>query len=127
VLVIVVRHAKAQDGQPDALRPLTDAGEAAAKQLGVTLAARGPQVVVASPLLRAKQTATAISEACGVDLVIDDRLAPGATADDLREVVAGRGETVVTVGHQPDCSEIVFALTGRSVDFPAGGFAEVEV
>ena len=127
MLVIVVRHAKAQDGQPDALRPLTDKGEAAARQLGETLAGREPQVVIASPLLRAKQTAAAIAEACGVELVIDDRLAPGATADDLREVVAGHGETVVTVGHQPDCSEIVFALTGRSVDFPTGGFAEVEL
>ena len=32
----------------------------------------------------------------------------------MRAAVAGRGETVVAVGHQPDCSEIVLELTGRT-------------
>ena len=55
------------------------------------------------------------------------RLAPGATADDVREAAAGRGETVVAVGHQPDCGEIVLALTGREVPFPPGGVQELEL
>jgi phosphohistidine phosphatase SixA len=42
-------------------------------------------------------------------------------------VIAGRGDTVVTVGHQPDCSEIVFELTGREVPFSTASFYEVEV
>ena len=58
---------------------------------------------------------------------IDERLAPGATAESVRAAVEGRGETVVTVGHEPDCSEIVYALTGREVSFPTAGFAEVEL
>jgi hypothetical protein len=33
----------------------------------------------------------------------------------------------VAVGHQPDCSEIVFALTGTEVDFAPGAFHEVEL
>jgi len=32
---------------------------------------------------------------------------------------------VVVVGHQPDCSEIVFALTGRQEPFAPGAFLEV--
>jgi phosphohistidine phosphatase len=83
--------------------------------------------VISSPLLRAVETATPIAEAAGVELEIDTRLAPGATADDIRALVAGRGETVVIVGHQPDCSEIVFELTGRDVAFPTAGFHEVEL
>ena len=39
-------------------------------------------------------------------------LAPGATAEGVKAAAAERGETVVVVGHQPDCSQIVAALTG---------------
>ena len=95
--------------------------------LGERLADRRPDAVVSSPLLRARETAAAIAEAAGLEAEVDERLAPGADADDLRAAVAGRGETVVTVGHQPDCSEIVLALTGREVHFPTAGFAEIEL
>ena len=71
--------------------------------------------------------ASLIARACGHDAEADDRLAPGATADDLRDAAAGRGETVVAVGHQPDCSEIVLELTGREVRFPPGGVQELEL
>jgi phosphohistidine phosphatase SixA len=95
--------------------------------LGELLAERRPDAVVSSPLLRARETAEAIASAAGLQAAVDERLAPGADADDLRAAVSGRGETVITVGHQPDCSEIVLALTGREVQFPTAGFAEVEI
>jgi len=95
--------------------------------LGELLADRQPDAVVSSPLLRARETAQAIAGAAGLEAEVDDHLAPGADADDLRAAVDGRGDTVVTVGHQPDCSEIVFELTGREVDFPTAGFAEVDL
>ena len=125
--MIVVRHAKAAPGDPDDLRPLTEQGREAARMLGELLAERRPEAVVSSPLLRARETAQAIAGAAGLQATIDERLAPGADADDLRAAVAGRGETVITVGHQPDCSEIVLVLTGREVQFPTAGFAEVEL
>jgi phosphohistidine phosphatase SixA len=34
---------------------------------------------------------------------------------------------VVVVGHQPDCGDIVLALTGREQSFPPGGVAAVEL
>ena len=125
--MIVVRHAKAAPGEPDDLRPLTDQGREAARMLGELLAEREPDAVVSSPLLRARETALAIAGAAGVEADVDERLAPGADADDLRAAVDGRGETVVTVGHEPDCSEIVLALTGREVQFPTAGFAEIDL
>jgi phosphohistidine phosphatase SixA len=82
---------------------------------------------VSSPFLRARETAEAIAAAAGLVAAVDEHLAPGADADDLRAAVAGRGETVVTVGHEPDCSEIVLELTGRRVQFPAAGFAEIDL
>jgi phosphohistidine phosphatase SixA len=125
--VILVRHAKATPGKPDELRPLTQSGRLAATMLGELLAERRPDAVVTSPLRRALETAEAIATAAGLEPVVDERLAPGATVERLRAAVAGRGERVVAVGHQPDCSEIVLALTGREIAFPTAGFAEVEL
>lgn len=124
---ILVRHCEAAPGSPDELRPLTPAGRAAAKALGERLADERPAAVLCSPLLRARETAEAIARACGLEAEMDDRLAPGARLDDLRAAVAGRGDTVVAVGHQPDCGEIALAATGEQVAFPPGGFVELEL
>jgi phosphohistidine phosphatase SixA len=127
VRVILVRHAKADPGHPDELRPLTPAGREGARVLGLLLAEREPDAVVTSPLLRARETADALAEVAGLEAVVDERLAPGAGVDALRAAVAGRGETVIAVGHQPDCGEIALALTGRELSFPTAGFAELEL
>jgi phosphohistidine phosphatase SixA len=127
VRLFLVRHAEAAAGEPDDLRPLTVAGRNTARELGARLAAEQPDAVVSSPLLRARETAAAIAEAAGLEVEPDERLAPGATADDVRSATAGRGDTVVAVCHQPDCSEIVLELTGREVRFAPGAFHEVEL
>src|SRR5262245_48029414 len=120
--LFLVRHAEAAPGDPDELRPLTPDGRKAARALGETLAADRPDAVVSSPLLRARETADEIARAAGLESEPDDRLAPGATASDVSAAVTGKGETVVAVCHQPDCSEIVLELTGRAIKF-APGFA----
>ena len=125
--LFVVRHAEAAPGDPDALRSLTPAGLDAARALGERLAREQPAAVFCSPLLRARETAGPIARAAGLAPEPDERLAPGAAADDVRELVAGRGETVVVVGHQPDCSEIVLALTGSEHEFGPGAVVEVEL
>ena len=123
--LFLVRHAEAAPGEPDDLRPLTSAGRDAAREVGARLAAERPDAVLSSPLLRARETAAAIATAARLELEAYERLAPGATADVVRSAAAGRGETVVAVGHQPDCSEIVLELTGREVRFAPGAFHEV--
>ena len=125
--LFVVRHAEAAPGDPDELRPLTDAGRAAARALGDRLADHGLDAVLSSPLLRARETAEAIARPAGLVAEPDERLAPGVDAEAVREAVAGRGDTVVTVGHQPDCSEIVLALSGERVSFDPGAVHEVEL
>jgi phosphohistidine phosphatase len=122
-----VRHAEAAPGDPDELRPLTDAGRAAARALGDRLAEHGPDAVLSSPLLRARETAEAIARPAGLVAEPDERLAPGADAETVREAVVGRGDTIVIVGHQPDCSEIVLALTGERVSFEPAAVHEVEL
>jgi phosphohistidine phosphatase SixA len=125
--IFLVRHAEAASGEPDDLRPLTAEGRAAARGLGERLAAYQPDAVVCSPLLRARETAEAIAKAAGLDADPDDRLAPGAAVTDLSAAVTDRGETVVVVAHQPDCSEIVLALTGQEVSFAPGAVRELEL
>ncbi|MGH3003272.1 MAG: hypothetical protein ACRDM1_11530, partial [Gaiellaceae bacterium] len=80
-----------------------------------------------SPLLRARQTAEAIALGANATDCDDQLLAPGAGVEELKRAVAGRGEVVVAVAHQPDCGEIALALTGREHAFPPGGFVEVQL
>jgi probable phosphoglycerate mutase len=53
---------------------LTEEGHLQAALLAARLAGEPVTAILASPLLRARQTAEAIGEACGVPVVLDDRL-----------------------------------------------------
>jgi phosphohistidine phosphatase len=125
--LLIVRHAEAGPGSPDELRVLTPLGREQAWELGRRLREEGvaPDAVVSSPLLRARETAVALGLG---EPQVDERLAPGATPDDIRDAVEGRGETVVVVGHQPDCGQAVAALTGGpEPPFPPCGHVLVEL
>jgi phosphohistidine phosphatase len=121
VRLVLVRHAEAAPGTPDELRTLTPEGRRQAQQLGERLRSQGiePDAVLTSPLLRARQTA----EALGFGTAEPHQLlAPGATEDDVRSAIAGRGETVLVVGHQPDCGLIAAVLGGgKEPAFPPAG------
>jgi phosphohistidine phosphatase len=125
--LVIVRHAEAAAGHPDELRTLTPEGREQARRLGERLRADGiaPDAVVCSPLLRARETANALGLG---EPEVDERLAPGATPDDVRAVADGRGATVVVVGHQPDCGRAAAALgDGEEPHFPPAGHATVEL
>jgi phosphohistidine phosphatase len=130
VRLFIVRHAEAAAGQPDDLRPLTDVGREQARLLGRRFAVDGirPDAILSSPLLRARETAAEIGKAVGIEAEPDERLAPGADPDDVRAAASGRGETVVVVGHQPDCGRAAAALSGEPEPaFPPGGVFDVEL
>jgi phosphohistidine phosphatase len=125
--LLIVRHAQAAAGDPDELRPLTSEGREQARELGLRLREQGlaPDAVVSSPLLRARETAAAL--ALG-DAEVDERLAPGATPGDIRDAATGRGDTVVVVGHQPDCGRAAAELSGGPEPrFPPCGHVLVEL
>jgi len=128
--LFLVRHAKAERGEPDELRRLTPGGRAAARDLGRRLVADGvaPDAVLTSPLLRARETAEEIARATGAEAEPVELLRPGATAEDVTRAVTGRGETVVVVGHQPDCGRIAAELTGQEEPpFPTAGLAVIDL
>ena len=119
--LVLVRHAEAAPGSPDELRTLTADGQDQARELGERLRVEGiePDAVLTSPLLRARETGAALG--FGEPEAVD-ALAPGATAEDVRDAVVGRGETVIVVGHQPDCGQIAAALgDGSEPAFPPAG------
>ena len=123
------RHAEAAPGEPDELRELTPRGVEQAQDLGERLAELEdpPQLVVSSPLLRARQTAAEIGRALGAPVQVAEELAPGATIDSLRSAVDGQNGPVAVVGHQPDCSEIAYAVIGRDPGFPVAGMVELDL
>ena len=123
------RHAEAAPGEPDELRELTPRGIEQAQDLGERLAelADPPQLVVSSPLLRARQTAAEIGRALGAPVQVAEELAPGATIDSLRRAIDGQSGPVAVVGHQPDCSEIAYAVIGRDPGFPVAGMVELDI
>src|SRR3954467_12654603 len=130
VQLYLVRHAEAADGEPDELRPLTPEGREAARALGKRLADDGvqPAAVLPSPLLRARETAQELARPAGLEPEPDERLAPGATAEAGRAAADERGQTVIVVGHQPDCSRIAAALGGgEEPAFPPAGMVSLEL
>jgi len=129
MLLFLVRHAHAEQGEPDELRPLSERGRKEARAVARQLVGHEtpPALVLTSPLQRARQTAEQIAQATGTELRVDERLSPGATPELLREALDAHEGPVAVVGHQPDFSEIAFALTGRDPGFPTGGVAEILV
>ena len=104
----------------DAARELTAAGVdalLAAAPLWRSVNLR-PDVVLASPLVRARRTAELFVTGTGLadPPVIDERLSPGAGWGDLARAMAAHPEArrVMFVGHEPDLSSAVRLLTGAA-------------
>jgi phosphohistidine phosphatase len=128
--LFLIRHADAEAGDPDELRRLSPQGREQARALGKQLAAQGVRAdaVLTSPLLRARETGEALADALASASEPSDALAPGATVATVRSAVEGRGETVIVVGHQPDCGQIAAELgDGTEPRFPPAGMVELHL
>jgi len=133
--LFLVRHATPSQGDPglsDRERPLNDRGRHDAPAMGRRLAGRqaGPEVVVASPALRALTTAQLIADALGHDrdrIVVDERLY-ASSAGRLLEIVHAlddRLERVMLVGHNPEFTELAHKLAKTIDDMPTCAVAEL--
>lgn len=135
MILYFLRHGKSAPAGNggDAARELTPEGEddlRAAAVLWRRLNLR-PDVVLSSPVPRAMRTAQLFCEGVGLrdEPVAEQTLAPGAGWDDMARAIAARPEArrVMFVGHEPDLSSAVEALSGASsVRLRAGGVACVE-
>lgn len=75
-VVYLVRHGQTPLNESDVLRgladpPLNETGQHQARRLGAALGTLGLSDVVASPLLRARQTAQPVADCAGLDVVTD--------------------------------------------------------
>lgn len=131
-----LRHGIAADKSPDengdAARPLTKEGIAKMKAAahGLRKMSLKLDVLLSSPLVRAHETAEIVARELGPELRLTDALAPGCDVARLFELLGEhRGaERMMLVGHEPDFSALVGALTGGSrVLMKKGGLARVDI
>jgi len=113
--LILWRHADAEEGPNDAARALTPKGHKQAARMAAWLDARLPEGarIIASPAVRAQQTARALSREVETNGVVNTGAPPAAVLK-----AAGWPEaegTVVIVGHQPTLgAAAALVLTGKA-------------
>ncbi len=126
-MIWLLRHGDAEGhgSKPDADRELTERGRRQATDAGRALKALGANIdaCLSSPKVRARQTGELACEGLGVPVELDDRLA-GGDFDPL-DLAAGRGDLIL-VGHEPDFSRAVAAVTGSRVKLKKGGLAAID-
>ena len=128
----LLRHgdAEAHGSREDFERRLTARGERQARAAGLALARLGVRLehVFTSPRVRSLDTAKLACAALGLDPIVHAPLAGGFDQRDAAELIAATssGGALLLVGHEPDLSQLVAALTGGHVDLKKGGIAAVE-
>jgi phosphohistidine phosphatase len=134
--VYFLRHGAAEEaasGQSDADRRLTKKGTKQMKVVAAGMDRIGvrPDVILTSPLARARETAEIAAAALGLTDRMHEapELACGCTLSGLSRLLAKHGnpESVMVVGHEPDFSTMVGQFTGGgAVDMKKAGLALVE-
>jgi phosphohistidine phosphatase len=119
----LVRHgiaAERGEAYPnDDLRPLTPDGMRKFRKAvrGLTGLDVSVDIVLTSPLLRARQTAEILAKGLGAAKIVDtDALRPGVRFDRLvRAVTESSGNAAIAlVGHEPDIGQAAGRLVGKS-------------
>jgi glucosyl-3-phosphoglycerate phosphatase len=109
-VVYLARHGQTSLNESDDLRgladpPLDETGQHQARRLGTALGTRRLSGVIASPLLRARQTAQAVADRAGLDVVTDpclvDRDYGQWTGTSRESVVAEWGSVDRAPGVEP--------------------------
>ncbi len=135
----LIRHGVAEergDAWPDdSKRPLTDAGATRVRRSMRGLAEAGVafDVVLTSPLVRARQTADVVAGAFDPrpPVIVTDSLAPGGAygavlADVEKHAKRGR---VALVGHEPDLGELTGRLLGarQAIEYKKGAVCRIDL
>lgn len=123
MLASFLRHAEAEDrAKADFDRRLTSKGFEQAVRVGKFLARCRliPDLILTSPVVRARQTAEIVASSLGVEIIEAPWLACGMEPEDcLKELKARVGkEHLLLVGHEPDFSHAIgyfLGLTDPSV------------
>jgi phosphohistidine phosphatase len=132
--LLLLRHAKSSWDDPtlaDHDRPLSGRGRRDAPRMGELLRDEDlvPEVILSSTAKRARKTAEAVAEASHFDgeirLVGDLYGADVDTLIELLRTVADESDRVLMIGHNPELTELVEALTRRIELLPTGALAAI--
>jgi phosphohistidine phosphatase len=135
----LIRHGLAEErGEAwpdDAKRPLTDQGILRLRQAARGLARLGVSfdVILTSPLVRARQTAEVVASALDSrpSIVGIESLAPGGTFQSVFADVEkhARRSRIALVGHEPEVGELAGRLVGsrRPLEFKKGAICRIDV
>lgn len=116
--------------QPDDERPLTKAGRKEMHEVGEFLADLKvrPDLILASPLPRAAETADIAAEHLKTRSREEKLLAPGFRIEDLTRLLRKYPQQVLMlVGHEPDFTQVISALTGASAKLSKAGVALIDL
>ncbi len=119
MIVYLIRHGHAEDRETfkgsDIDRPLTQKGtdRASAAFKNFLKKFDPPKAVITSGAVRSVETASILSELCGVKYEIVKRLNPGADIKDYIETISDwrHAEVIAIVGHEPELSGAVSFIT----------------
>jgi phosphohistidine phosphatase len=126
-LLLIVRHAVAENmapGQTDLKRALTSKGKRQAQDLGLFLRRieLAPRAVLASPALRALETAEILARhaGSGIQVELEEVLLPGARPESvLARLKQWEGPwPLALAGHEPDLGALAGVLAGGSAGYP---------
>ncbi|MBE0488208.1 MAG: phosphohistidine phosphatase SixA [Halomonas sp.] len=133
--LLILRHGEAGPGRPDAERELTGRGHDEARRMAAWLAERDDLAgarLLASPFVRARQTAAIMGERLGVRVETLSILTPDDDSTAVADWLLGQpgGGPLLLVSHMP----LVGALVGLLVEgraergpgFPTAALAELE-
>src|SRR5690349_2238787 len=135
-ILYVLRHAKSSwdnSELADFDRPLNDRGEQTAPFMGELMATNGfqPDVILASPAARARETARLAKEAArlNAEIVFDERIyeASPRTLRLVASTIDDQFESAMMVGHNPGMEGFVHLLTGRLETMPTAALAVIDL
>jgi phosphohistidine phosphatase len=115
--------------KPDDERPLTRKGREETHEVARYLAKLRvkPAKIFTSPLPRASQTAEIAAEHLHAPVVVTKKLTKRFTLGKLEELLTGETETVMVVGHEPNFSRVIKALTGGEIKLRKSGVARLTI
>ena len=124
--IYLVRHAIAEERRPDheddSLRPLTEKGRNKMQKIAGALRELGvdPDLIVSSPYVRARQTASVLAKALKYkeEIVYSDSLLPMGKPDDMIGEVNEKYsvDELMLVGHEPSLSTLASVLLAGNPD-----------